>query len=61
MKGEILSLETAKKLKKYQTLVINNQILKNENKRLKEEVRELKNKLRKVGGLSERKNIRRNN
>ena len=58
MTGEILSLETAEKLKKYQTLVINNQLLKNENKRLKEELRTLKNKLRKTGGLCERKNIR---
>ena len=46
MTGEILSLETAEKLRKYQMLVINNQILKNENRRLKEELRALKNKIR---------------
>ena len=47
MTGEIISLETAEKLRNYQMLVINNQLLKNENKRLKEEIRELRNKIRK--------------
>ena len=54
MTGEILSLETAEKLKKYQMLVINNQLLKNENKRLKEELRTLKNKMRKTGKTNEK-------
>ena len=46
MTGEILSLETAEKLKKYQNLVIENQLLKNENNRLKEELKRLKDKIR---------------
>ena len=47
MTGEIISLETAEKLRNYQMLVINNQLLKNENKRLNEEIRELRNNIRK--------------
>lgn len=46
MTGEILSLETAAKLKKYEKLLIDYLILKNENRYLKEQINRLRKRAR---------------
>lgn len=53
MNGEILSLKTAEKLKKYEKLLIDYLILKNENRLLKERLERIRERLKKQGGTNE--------